>query len=145
MNMKWVGTAVVLIALVAVGQSVVRAQPRQTQRSVKDGVYSEAQAERGKQLIINIGCANCHGESLEGGPGEVPPLVGTAFISDWEGQTVKDLVNQVSAMPPDSAGTRKLQENTDIVTLLLQVNGYPAGEAELPADSDVQGQIKIVQ
>jgi len=145
MKIKYVSGWLAIAAIIGIGHSVLRAQPTESQQSVKDGVYTEAQAQRGRDLIIKIGCANCHGDTLEGGPGEVPPLVGTAFLSDWEGQTLRDLANQISSMPPDSGAKRSLQENVDIMTLLLQINGYPASKNELPADQAVLGQIKIAQ
>ena len=38
-------------------------------------------------------------------------------------------------MPQDSPGRLKPGEYADIVAYLLKLNGYPAGEAELPPDA----------
>ena len=41
------------------------AMAAQAHRTVWDGVYSEAQATRGKQAYID-NCASCHGEGMQG-------------------------------------------------------------------------------
>ena len=42
-------------------------------RSVKSGVYSEAQAKRGEDLIY-LECAKCHSATLLGGENNTPAL-----------------------------------------------------------------------
>ena len=39
-------------------------------------------------------------------------------------------------MPPERPGSLPAQAYTDIVAFILQKNGFPAGSAELGADSD---------
>ena len=39
--------------------------------------------------------------------------------------------------PPDDPGSLGTEDYTDVLTYLLQLNGYPAGEEELPADLSV--------
>jgi len=43
----------------------------------------------------------------------------------------------VDTMPPDDPGSLGTEDYTDVLTYLLQLNGYPAGEEELPADLSV--------
>src|SRR5204863_4393080 len=125
--------------------SGVRAASEAPQRTTKDSpLMTEAQAQRGAELIRKIGCANCHGDTLEGGPEETPPLVGNSFLNEWRGQTLNDLAIKVSSMPPDSNRQGTPQENVDIMALLLAVNGYPMGDKELSPDPEVLRQIKIV-
>jgi hypothetical protein len=40
-------------------------------------------------------------------------------------------------MPSDSVGIYKPNVVTDVMAFLLKANGFPAGTAELPADSAV--------
>ena len=51
-------------------------------RPITAGVYSAAQATRGKALFTDQ-CAACHGEMLEGVVG--PPLTGNDFLKDLRG------------------------------------------------------------
>ncbi len=52
-----------LVVAIAASSRMLNAQGH---RSILDGVYTEAQAQRGAKLYRG-GCAECHGESLEGG------------------------------------------------------------------------------
>ncbi len=56
--------------------SVIHAQ----ERTVRDGVFSRAQAERGQALYAQR-CALCHGAALQGV--NAPPLVGSVFVGRW--------------------------------------------------------------
>ena len=128
--------------LVALGLCTLDAQA--PQRTAKEGIYTEAQANRGADYIRAIGCANCHGNTLEGGPNETPSLVGNEFVNEWANQTAYDLYIKVTSMPPDHTDKRPVQEDVDIMTLLLAINGYPAGNNELGTDPEVLKRIKIV-
>src|SRR6185369_14585331 len=70
----------------------------QTTRSVWDGVYTSAQAERGAALYAN-NCASCHGSALGGGE-SAPPLTGGEFSSNWYGLTVGDLFERIRITMP---------------------------------------------
>ena len=59
-------------------------------RSVTEGVYSAAQAERGQE-VYRSQCNECHGNALQGGSG--PPLTGERFISNWSGRPLLELVD----------------------------------------------------
>jgi mono/diheme cytochrome c family protein len=113
-----------------------------SQSSVWDGIYTAAQADRGKAVYSNH-CAKCHGDDL-GGRDEVPPLTGSHFMADWESQSVADLVQRIrSTMPLDNPGTLGGVSVTDVVTYLLQQNSLPAGAVELPNDASMQSVIRI--
>ena len=134
-----------LLAICAIGGvhlSILNAQA--PQRTAKDKVYTEAQANRGADAIRRIGCANCHGNTLEGGPEETPALVGNEFVNEWLNQSVYDLYVKVTSMPPGHLDSRKAQEEVDIMCLLLAINGFPAGDTELGPDPEVLKRIKIV-
>jgi len=94
-------------------------------RSVTAGVYSAAQATRGKALY-EAQCLPCHGEKLEGVVG--PALTGTDFMGSWGGHPVSDLVNKIHAtMPQQAPGTLTPAQSIDITAYILQVGKFPAG------------------
>jgi quinoprotein glucose dehydrogenase len=102
--------------------------------SVLDGIFTEAQAVRGR-AAYDAHCAECHGEGLGGGE-MAPGLTGVAFRFRWRGLKVADIYDSIeSTMPPEEPGTLGDQAYIDVVAFLLSANGYPAGERELAADS----------
>jgi len=99
--------------------------------SIWDGVYTDAQAQRGHTLY-NQSCGRCHGADLSG-TFEIPPLVGR-FMPYWSGTTLDVLFDYVStAMPLDHPGALGPTANTDIVAFLLKSNEIPSGSTELVA------------
>ena len=118
--------SVVVVAVAALVLSVgVRAQ----QRTVKDGVYTDAQASRGK-AVFDMRCALCHGERLEGAAG--PPLAGDEFLAPRDSQPLSDVFDKINAtMPADAPGTLQPQQVADLVAFILQANKFPAGKTEL--------------
>ena len=113
-------------------------------KTVWDGVYSEAQAGRGKKLYI-ASCAACHQESLTGAD-LAPALKGDEFLLLWNDRTLGELVDRVmKTMPQDAPGSLTLEQNTDIVAYMLSVNRMPTGSSDLPADAAVQKAISILK
>jgi alcohol dehydrogenase (cytochrome c) len=109
-----------------------------------EGVYSEAQAERGAQVYAGH-CVACHAAGLEGGPG-VPPLTGRIFLVGWQGETLGVLFDHLkTTMPTGAAGTLTDQQYADALALILQANGFPASPdgAEIAPDSAALGGIGI--
>jgi len=96
------------------------------------GVYTSAQAERGKDLFINT-CGNCHGVDFKGAFERAPALTGDAFLKNWEGRNVGNLFAKIKQdMPKNNrAGTLTDPITLDIISAILQVNAYPAGDKEL--------------
>src|SRR5262245_62082948 len=133
--------AVVLIPFAtALGlRSTVAAQEA---KSVWDGVYSEAQATRGKTLYSEQ-CASCHGPELTGGE-MAPALAGGEFMSGWDGLTLGDLFERIRiSMPQNSPGSLSGQQNADILSFVLASNKFPAGAAELPKEAMILKNIKV--
>ncbi|HEX3756762.1 MAG TPA: cytochrome c [Rhizomicrobium sp.] len=111
-------------------------------KSVWDGVYTADQAARGKAQFDQH-CAKCHGATL-GGNEMAPPLSGAAFLDNWNGIAVGDLVERIqTTMPADDPGSLSRKTATDIVSYILSVNQIPAGSAELPSDAPIQAQFRI--
>src|SRR5262249_34984865 len=106
------------------------------------GVYSAAQAERGKVPFTGI-CRRCHADTLEGSR-RGPALKGESFMVDWEAQDLRRLLDKIrDTMPPDSPSSLDDTEYLDVMTYILQANGYPAGPKELTAD--MLGDIQLVR
>lgn len=103
----------------------------QAARTVRDGIYSDAQAARG-EAIYRQQCASCHGNALEGA--QAPPLVTDVFVSRWQTQPLSDLVGKIrNTMPAEAPGTLTPQQSADIVAHILKTGGFPSG-TELASD-----------
>lgn len=140
MNRRMARAAGLTVVAAGVWYSALQAQPT---RSVWDGVYTEAQAQRGDALFDRE-CANCHGPAGAGGS-MAPALVGPAFAANYDGQTVGDLFDRNrTSMPVGREGQLSAQQNADITAFMLQVNKFPAGAAELPAQSMTLKQINYI-
>jgi len=110
-------------------------------RTVWDGVYTAAQAERGK-LVYDARCSRCHAGDLRGVRGAA--LAGDGFMLHWDAHSVGRLFRLISdTMPPDAAATLTENERIDTVAFVLQQNGFPAGGSELPSDAARLGEILI--
>lgn len=139
-------------------QSTLRAQPPATTttttqattttadpgaKSVWDGVYTEAQAQRGGPLYSQY-CASCHGPELMGGE-MAPPLASGDFLSGWDGLTVGDLFERIRiSMPQNAPGSLSGQQNADIMAFMFSANKFPAGETELSNQAMMLKAIKFV-
>ncbi len=111
------------------------------QKSVWDGVYSEAQATRGA-ATYDKDCGSCHQADL-GGDGFAPGLAGPEFAAAWEGLTVGDLLERIRiSMPPSDPGSVSLAAKADILAHMLKLNRFPAGSADMPADVEALKQIQ---
>jgi len=123
------GTVVVIASVAAWGGRHGYAQASKT---VRDGVFTEAQASRG-QALFGQQCSSCHGASLEGAQG--PPLAGDVFLEHWQGQPLSGLVDKIlNTMPADGPGALTRAQSTDLVAHIIRTGGYPAGRAELASD-----------
>jgi mono/diheme cytochrome c family protein len=113
-----------------------------TTKSVSDGVYTKEQAGRGQAKYAQV-CSNCHQSDLSGSD-QAPGLAGGDFLDRWDGQSVGDLADRIrTSMPLDDVGSLNVQLSADLAAYLLQANGFPAGQTELPADRSVMKGIAI--
>ena len=105
----------------------------QQPRTAADGIYTTAQAARGATLY-QATCAGCHGNKLEGAA--APPLAGDAFLGTWGAQPLSDLVDKVHhTMPAGAPGSLTMAQVGDVIAVMLQESGLPAGPAALDAAS----------
>jgi S-disulfanyl-L-cysteine oxidoreductase SoxD len=103
----------------------------QTTRTVRDGVYTDAQAMRGA-AVYKEKCASCHGPTLGGSL--APPLAGDAFAASWGGP-LSAIVDKIQAtMPANAMGTLTRAQAADVLAFMLQTSRFPAGGAELPSE-----------
>src|SRR5271167_2104922 len=103
--------------------------------SVRDGIYTEAQAARGATAYAQ-NCAACHGASLDG-LGEAPALVGAQFIADFNGLMVGDLFERIrTTMPLNNPSGLGRDQYADILSFILKSNGFPAGPKDLNRRSE---------
>jgi mono/diheme cytochrome c family protein len=102
--------------------------------SVLDGVYTDAQAERGKKVYDDT-CTVCHGPTLKGSDIGGPPLSGPDFINGWKAMSLGALLNKVNMdMPSNAPGSLMPAQYADVLAYVLSVNKYPAGMTELATD-----------
>ena len=117
------------LALLLLSMPALHAQ--QT-RTANDGIYTDAQAARGRALYKDK-CAECHGDSLEGKV--APALTGSAFLAAWGTQPLSELAGKIkNTMPANNAGKLKPSEAVDLVAYVLQTGKFPSGRNELASD-----------
>ncbi len=123
--------AVVAVALVLGGSAGMLAQAA---RSVNDGVYTVAQADRG-QKTFESACTVCH---------DVDRFRGADFINSWKNEPVFALFETLSGtMPADNPGALTPQEYADVIAYFLKLNRYPAGASELQGTKDATSTMRI--
>jgi mono/diheme cytochrome c family protein len=107
------------------------------QRKVGDGVFSTAQAERGRAVYAES-CAACHGASFTPAQG-VPPVQGSAFRANWNGRTLADLMAKVRTMPPGAENSLDDADRVAVIAYLLQASGFRAGQPLAGDDAALRG------
>ena len=126
------GAGVVVIgAMAAVAAFANTVGLAQEPRATSAGVFTEDQAERGKDTYMQE-CSACHLEDLLG-DGIAPPLVGPSFSFRWSDLSVGDMYAAIrTTMPQGAPASLSAQGYTDVIAYMLHANEYPTGDAELP-------------
>ena len=119
-------------ALLPVAAAILNGQaPTKTTNS---GVYTAAQAERGKKTFGEK-CSGCH---------EPSRFSGDTFHEAWDGKALKEIWDIASGtMPEDNPGSLKQQEYGDILAYFLSLNEYPTGDNELEGNAAAMAAIKV--
>src|SRR3954463_4685706 len=126
-------------ALVATAYSSVHAQGP---KAVNDGIYTAAQADRGK-AVYAMNCAGCHGDKAEGGAAG-PTLSGPDFTNGYKDGSAGALLNKISQdMPSSAPGSLEPQQYADVFAYVLSINKYPAGQTEAPKDPAALKSVKM--
>ena len=90
-----------------------------------DALYTADQARRGESVYERV-CLECH-TKVE--------FKERPFLFAWEGTSVAQLYTYIAEnMPDDGPGSLPESNYVDALAYILEMNGYPAGEAELTAD-----------
>lgn len=102
--------------------------------SVRDGVYTVEQADRGEALYDDR-CTVCHGEIRAIVP-EMAALLGDhTFRANWRGRALGELFGLIQeTMPQDAPGSLSPQQSAEIVAYILSGNRKPAGDTPLADD-----------
>ena len=113
------GTAA-LCATAAMGAAAVA----NGKRSTSDGVFTAAQAERGK-AVYEQSCKNCHQADFY-----------VERLQRWENKPVSELFESLSTtMPADNVGSLATSEYVDVLAYVFSITGSPAGKTELTTDN----------
>jgi mono/diheme cytochrome c family protein len=125
----------VLLAVAIAGLSIgIVAAAQAPSKTTYDGVYSAAQAERGKKTFGEK-CSGCH---------ETSRFSGDTFHEAWDGKALKEIWDIASGtMPEDNPGSLKQEEYADIIAYFLSMNDYPAGDADLQPGAASMAAIKV--
>ena len=103
-------------------------------KTTNSGVYTAAQAERGKK-VFEAKCTACH---------DTARFTGDVFLDVWAGKPLKDVWDIASGtMPEDNPGSLQQQEYGDILAFFLSLNEFPAGETELKGEAGAMAAIRI--
>ena len=121
------------LALVAGAVGAVPAQEAAAP-SVRDGVYTVEQADRGEALYDDR-CTVCHGAIRQFVP-EMAALLGDHnFRNAWRGRSLGEMFGYIrETMPQDAPGTLTAAQTAEIVAHILRGNRLPAGETALSED-----------
>jgi mono/diheme cytochrome c family protein len=121
--------------------SVAHAQDSESIVTIWDGLYTAAQAERGK-ATFDRSCSRCHNSNLRGSD-RGPTLVGDEFLASWLDGSLEALFSFIrDSMPDGNASTVNDARKADVLAYILQRNGFPTGTTELPPDT---GELEMVQ
>jgi S-disulfanyl-L-cysteine oxidoreductase SoxD len=102
-------------------------------RSIRDGVYAKAQADRGGTTFAAL-CESCHAD----------PKFAPSVIDGRDGTSLAELFDFVStAMPEDNPGSLKREEYAAILAYFISSRGLPPGAEDLPSDFEALQQIRI--
>src|SRR5436190_8683983 len=92
-------TIVCVVPLVVAAVASAQSAPG-TETTVRDGVYSAAQAKRGR-ATYDTKCASCHDGGTMG-----PELWGDQFQAQWDNKLVGGFFSRIqTTMPEDAPGT----------------------------------------
>jgi S-disulfanyl-L-cysteine oxidoreductase SoxD len=129
-------------SVMAAAPSVMRAAQGAAAKTTRDGVYGDAQAEKG-EAIYGAKCVECHGPDGSGGNG--PALAGAGFDTEWDGVALSDLFDRTKLTAPASnPGSLNRDEVAALMAYLLKLNGFPSGPSDLPNAGELLKPIRYV-
>ena len=131
------------IVLAAAYAAALSAQAPPPEPRIWQGIFTAAQAARGKETFTTA-CLRCHGADLAGVTG--PALTGDRFYQSWGGEPIDRLFLKIrDTMPPNFGTVLDDKAKLDVVTYILQTNGFPAGANELVVGGDDLASAQILK
>lgn len=115
-----------LLGLLALAPAApwLAAQSADSTTSTRNGVFTEPQARRG-EAVFGETCQMCH----------LADYFTTTMMMSWSGAPVSMLFDVIStSMPQDRPGGLSPQQYADVLAYIFELNGFPAGTRELPAN-----------
>jgi mono/diheme cytochrome c family protein len=112
-------------------ESVPAVKPRYGSTPLR---FSTSQVAAGREAYT-ARCAVCHGTTMTNGAYGTP-LAGAYFKNKWHGQSVRALFDKSKTMPPADPASLPDATYADLVAYMLEMNGFKAGDAELPAGGE---------
>ena len=105
-----------------------------TGRTTMDGVYTLAQATKGRDVFASS-CQSCHTPTQHSGP---------PFRNKWFGKSLGDLYAYIrKEMPKNEPGSMSDEDYVRALAYLLRMNGMPTGSTPLTADSAALHRIRL--
>jgi mono/diheme cytochrome c family protein len=102
--------------------------------STLSGVYTEEQAQRGREVYASS-CRSCHTPASH---------TGETFNKWWRGKRLSDLFSFVATrMPKNDPGSLAVEDVADVVAYLMKMNAMPVGKEEMYPDADSLKKFKI--
>jgi alcohol dehydrogenase (cytochrome c) len=105
--------------------------------------FTQAQATAGGRVYTQK-CLTCHGNRLN--DGAAPPLAGPKFIETWAAasRSLDDLFFIIrTTMPKNEGGTLPVADYTAVLAYILDRNGYPAGDRDLPSEENALARLQL--
>ena len=127
-----------LAALLGAGVAVVCTVGAQDgRRTLRDGVFSPAQAARGEEIFESI-CMNCH---------EITEFTAAgAYLEEVDGKPLWETFEYVwSEMPEDEPSSLNPEDYAAVLAYIFSVYGLPSGTADLPIDRKALEAITITR
>jgi S-disulfanyl-L-cysteine oxidoreductase SoxD len=123
--------AALLLWVAALSTASARQAEPTRMRSTNDGIYTEAQAERGRVLFTDV-CSICHNDPL--------------WRPGWQGKPLGEVYTKIlKYMPDDNPGTLSSAEVVAALAYIMRSNGVAAGTEPLPDDVTVLDRITVVE
>lgn len=115
-------------------RSAAQGGPSSGPRTTAAGVYTDAQAKRGRDTYA-MQCKSCHTPASH---------TGVIFAQWWDRKPLSELYQfMVTRMPKNEPGSLQPDEYVDVMAYLLKLNDLPSGSDPLPADSVAMKKIRI--
>ena len=132
-----IATAAALGAAIVGIASVANLAAQDSERTVRDGVFSPRQAARGERLFESI-CMNCH---------EITEFTGAgAYLEDVEGKPLWETFEYIwSEMPEDDPSSLNPEDYAAVLAYIFSIYGLPSGESDLPIDQAALEAITITR